>query len=384
MREGNLSKLWAGAWVMLLNALADEDTRGLVSAKAHTVRLGARRARVIAARVRLVAGVLAVLTPLWIVLDVWTLPPAVWYELAAMRAVTAIAFALVLVAVYRALTLRDAYRALFLLYAVPAAFVLLGYLLASQINVAGILDGAVAGYAYLPFVMLAALAIFPLTVVESAYLTLLLLAVHFASMAVHPAAFEWPTFLASFWVLVLIAAMSMLAGLSQLAFLMANLREAIHDPLTGCYSRRCGEDLAELHFALAHRNRSTLALVLVRLNNFEDINERFGQVTGDTALQMIAGNLQGSMRSGDMLVRWAGIEYLLILPGTSLDQANAAKRRLLVHGLGLRPDDAPFTASIGVAERLHDSAEDWWKLIDLASARARESPEVSGNPLVAV
>ena len=382
MREGNLSKLWAGAWAMLLNALADEDTRGLFSAKAHTVRLGARRARVITARVRLVAGVLAVLTPLWIVLDVWTLPPAVWYELAAMRAVTAIAFALVLVAVYRALTLRDAYRALFLLYAVPAAFVLLGYLLASQINVAGILDGAVAGYAYLPFVMLAALAIFPLTVVESVYLTLLLLAVHFASMAVHPAAFEWPTFLASFWVLVLIAAMSLLAGLSQLAFLMANLRDAIHDSLTGCYSRRCGEELAELHFALACRGRSTLALVLVRVDNFRDINERFGQATGDAALKMIVGNLQASMRSGDMLVRWAGIEYLLILPGTSLDQANAARQRLLLHGLGLRPDDAPFTASIGVAERLHDSAEEWWKLFDLARARLREAREAGGNRVV--
>jgi len=383
MRAENLSKLWAGAWAMLLNALADEDTRGLVSAKSHTARLGARRARVITARVRLVAGVLAVLTPLWIVLDVWTLPPAVWYELAAMRLVTAIAFALVLIAVYRALTLRDAYRALFFLYTVPAAFVLLGYLRASQLDVAGILGGTVAGYAYLPFVMLAALAIFPLTVVESAYLTLLLLAVHFASMAVHPAALEWPTFLASFWVLVLIAAMSMLAGLSQLAFLMANLREAIHDPLTGCYSRRCGEDLAELHFALARRNRSNLALVLVRLNNFEDINERFGQATGDTALTMIVGNLQGGMRSGDMLVRWAEIEYLLILPGTSLDQANVAKQRLLLHGLGLRPDDVPFTASIGVAERLHDSAEDWWKLIDLAGARLHEAPEAGGNSVVA-
>jgi diguanylate cyclase (GGDEF)-like protein len=383
MRAENLSKLWAGAWAVLLDALADQDTRGLISAKAHTARLGARRARVITARVRLVAGVLAVLTPLWIVVDVWTLPPAAWYELAAMRAVTAIAFALVLMVVYRALTLRDAYRALLFLYAVPAAFVLLGYLLASRIDAAGILDGTVAGYAYLPFVMLAALAIFPLTVVESASLTLLLLAVHLASMAVHPAALEWPTLLASFWVLALIAAMSMLAGLSQLAFLMANLREAIHDPLTGCYSRRSGEDLAELHFASARRNRSTLALVLVRLNNFEDINERFGQATGDTALKMIVGNLQGGMRSGDMLVRWAGIEYLLILPGTSLDQANAAKQRLLLHGLGLRPDDAPFTVSIGVAEKLHDSAEDWWELIDLASERLREASKAGGNLVAA-
>jgi diguanylate cyclase (GGDEF)-like protein len=383
MQAENPLKLWARAWSILLNALADEDTRELINAKTHTVRLSARRTRVIVTRVRLVSGVLAALTPLWIVLDVWTLPPDVWYELAAMRVVTAVAFALVLAAVHRALTLRDAYRALFLLYAVPGAFVILGYLLASQIDVAGVLGGTVAGYAYLPFVMLAALAIFPLTVAESACLTLLLLLVHFASMVIHPRALEWPMFLASFWVLALIAAMSMLAGLSQLAFLMANLREAIHDGLTGCYSRRCGEELVELHYALAHRGRSTLALVLVELDNFRDINERFGQASGDAALKMIAGNLQDSMRSGDMLVRWTGIEYLLILPGASLDQANAAKQRLLSLGLGPRPDDAPFTASIGVAERLHDSTEDWWKLIDLASARMRKAREAGGNCVVA-
>jgi len=121
----------------------------------------------------------------------------------------------------------------------------------------------------------------------------------------------------------------------------------------------------------------------VELDNFRDINERFGQASGDAALKMIAGNLQDSMRSGDMLVRWTGIEYLLILPGASLDQANAAKQRLLSLGLGPRPDDAPFTASIGVAERLHDSTEDWWKLIDLASARMRKAREAGGNCVVA-
>lgn len=84
-----------------------------------------------------------------------------------------------------------------------------------------------------------------------------------------------------------------------------------------------------------------------------------------------------------MLVRWSEIEYMLISPGTSLDQANAARERILSQGLGLRPDDAPFTASIGVAERLHDSAEDWWKLIDLASARLREAREAGGNSVVA-
>jgi len=382
MQGESLLKLWARAWSMLLSALADEDTRGLISAKAHTVRLSARRARVIAARVRLVAGVLAVLTPLWIVIDVWVLPPPLWYELAAMRAVTAVAFALVLVAVYRALTLRDAYRALFLLYAIPAAFVLLGYLLASHIEVAGVLDEAIAGYAYLPFVMLAALAIFPLTVIESASLVLVVLLMHFASIGVYSRAPDWTAFLASFWVLVLIAAMSMLAGFSQLGFLMVNLREAIHDGLTGCYSRRCGEELAELHHALASRNRSSLALVLVGLDNFRDINERYGQATGDTALKMIAGNLQGAMRSGDMLVRWSGSEYLLILPGASLDQANAARERILSQGLGARPDDALFTASIGIAERMQDSADDWWKLVDLADARMREARHVGRDRAV--
>lgn len=379
MLPERILKHWARAWSLLLDALADEDARGLIGAGAHAVRLNTRRARVITSRVRLVAGVLAVLTPLWIVIDVWTLPPLIWYELAAMRVVTAIAFALVAVVVYRALTLRDAYRALLLLYAIPAAFVLLGYLLASQIDVAGVLDEAIAGYAYLPFVMLAALAIFPLTVIESASLVILVLLMHFASMGVYPRAPDWTAFLASFGVLALIAAMSMLAGFSQLGFLMVNLREAIHDSLTGCYSRRCGEELAELHYALASRGRSNLALVLVELDNFRDINDRYGQATGDAALKMIAGNLQDGLRSGDMLVRWSGDKFLLILPDASFDQANAARQRIQSHGLGLRPNDAPFTASIGVAERLQDSIDDWWKLVDLAEARVRQARHAGGD-----
>ena len=368
---------------MAQSDIGPSEAGGLVRAAAHPGRLTARRAAMIVARARLVAGLFALLTPLWIVLDVWALAPEVWRALAPMRLLTAAAFAAALLLIRRMHTLRDAYRALALLYAIPAAFFLGCYVWALGLE-SGVLDGFLAGYAYLPFVMLAALALFPLTVVEGACFAALMLLVQTRPRS-------RPTgrrstgrrIIASFWVLALIAALAIAAGLSQLAFLIVNVREGIHDSLTGCYSRRCGEELLDLQYALSLRAGTRLALALVALDDFQSLNERFGYATGDAALRNATELLHDSMRSGDLLTRWTGDQYLLVLPNASLEQAEAALQRLLSTGLGVRPDRAPVTASIGLAERQQDSAEDWWRLVDFADARMRQARAAGGNRTVA-
>ncbi|MGA8005182.1 MAG: GGDEF domain-containing protein, partial [Burkholderiales bacterium] len=322
------------------------------------------------------------LTPLWIALDVWGLAPEVWHALAPMRLLTAAAFAAAMLMIRGMRTLRDAYRALALLYAIPAAFFLACYVWALGLE-SGVLDGFLAGYAYLPFVMLATLALFPLTVVEGAGFAALMLLVHSATLATDWPAVDWPTFLASFWVLVLIATVAVVAGLSQLAFLVVNVREGIHDSLTGCYSRRSGEELLDLQHALSVRAGARLALALVALDDFQALNERFGYATGDAALRNTTEILHDGMRSGDLLSRWTGDQYLLVLPNASLEEAEEALQRLLSKGLGVRPDRAPITASVGLAERQRDAAEDWWRLVDLADARMRQARAGGGNRTVA-
>jgi diguanylate cyclase (GGDEF)-like protein len=362
--------------------IGPSEAGGLLRAGAHPGRLTARRAAMIVARARLVAGLFALLTPLWVVLDVWAFAPEVWRALAPMRLLTAAAFAAALLLMRGAHTLRDAYRALALLYAIPAAFFLGCYAWALGLE-SGVLDGLLAGYAYVPFVMLAALALFPLTLVEGACFAALMLLVHAATIATDWPEVDWPSYIASFWVLALIATLAIVAGLSQLAFLIVNVREGIHDSLTGCYSRRCGEELLDLQYALSARAETPLALALVALDDFQALNERFGYATGDAALRSATERLHDSMRSGDLIARWTGDQYLLVLPNASLERAEGALERLLSTGLGVRPDRAPVTASIGLAERQHDAAEDWWRLVDLAEARMRKARAAGGNRTVA-
>lgn len=379
MQAANPPKLWSRMWSLLLDEIGVGGAQDLIGTGSHTMRLSARRARVIATRVRLAAGLLAILTPLWIAVDVWMQPPAAWHELAAIRLATAVAFAFVPVVVRGTHTLRDAYRALLLLYAVAIAFMLIGYLRAAHGDAPGLAGPAAAGNAFLPITMIAVLAIFPLTVLESAGLAAAIVLAHASVLLVQGLPLVWPAFLPSLSLLLLVAALAALAAVSQLGYLMVNVREGIHDALTGCYSRRCGEELAELQYALSVRSESAFSLVLVGLDNFQDFNQRFGYAQGDAALKATTVVLHDALRSGDMLVRWTGDQYLLLMPGATADQADLAVQRLLSKGLGLRPDRAPFTASVGVAEMLKDASEDWWKLVDLAEARMREARKAGGN-----
>lgn len=382
MQAANPPKLWSRLWSLLLDEIGVGEARELIGARAHTMRLSARRARVITSRVRLVAGLLAILTPLWIAVDIWVQPPAAWHELAAIRLAAAVAFAFVPVVVRETHTLRNAYRALFLLYAVAVAFMLIGYVRAAHGDAPGLMGPSAAGNAFLPITMIAVLAIFPLTVLESAGLATMIVLAHAASPFVQGLPFGWPAFLPSFSLLLLVAALATLAAVSQLGYLMLNVREGIHDALTGCYSRRCGEELAELQYALSMRNNSAFSLVLVGLDDFQDFNQRFGYAQGDAALKASTVVLHDALRSGDMLVRWTGDQYLLLMPGATSGQADTAVQRLLSKGLGLRPDGAPFTASVGVAEKLKEASEDWWKLVDLAEARMGAARNAGGNRTV--
>ena len=83
----------------------------------------------------------------------------------------------------------------------------------------------------------------------------------------------------------------------------------------------------------------------------------------------MTGIVSHNLRRGDMLARWGGEEFLLIMPNTDLTQAEAALARLRGIGFGQKPDQAPLTASIGIAERVADQAGDWKALVEIADQR---------------
>ena len=360
---------------LLSGELQPSEFIWLVTPHQHLSLLARRRATMIVNRVRLFALMFAVLTPLWSLVDLVVFPFPLWFGLALMRLITGVAFA-TLVLYYRPNgELLDAYRAMALLFAIPTLFYIASFTLLNHYQLAGISAAIGAGYAFLPFVLLAGLSVFPLTLLESlAVASPILIAQGFAG-TLSWSTLDWPSFAGAFWLLFLITGVATLAGLSQLAFMIALVRQAIRDPLTGAFSRRSAEEVLELQFTIATRSKAALALAFIDLDHFKSINDRFGHEAGDKALIDMTTLIGNNLRHGDMLARWGGEEFLLIMPNTDSNQAHAALQRLRSTGFGLRPDNTPLTASIGICERGADQIADWKGLVELADQRMYQAKQ---------
>lgn len=377
-----LHHLWHQAWATILVEMSDQEIGWLVRARNHISLLDKRRTTMIVSRVRLIAGLFALLTPMWIVVDVAAFPGEVWLPLVVARLFATVAFTLLMLSSRRMHTMRDAYRALAVLMAIPTAFFLFSYHHMARFQLQGIQEAFATGYAFLPFVMLAGLSIFPLTLLEAVAFISPLLVMEALGAVLRVAVLDWPTFAASFWLMVLIAGVSTLAGLSQLAFIIVLVREAIRDGMTGCFSRQSGEELMELQYILSNRAGSALTAVFIDLDHFKEINDRFGHDAGDRALVGAVEAVRSHLRMGDMLTRWGGEEFLLIMPNTTAPMACKALARVREEGFGMRPDGTRMTASIGVAERIRDGAEDWRQLVEFADKRMYTAKQGGRDRLV--
>ena len=334
-------------------------------------------------RVRLFALLFALLTPLWSIIDCLVFPFPLWFALAAMRVVAAAAFAALVVYYKPGGTLADAYRALAILFAIPTTFYLVSHVTLAAFDLRGISAAIGAGYAFLPFVLLAGFAIFPLTLAENLAFASPVLLAQALSGLLRWYTLDWPTFAGSFWLLTLLAGVSTLAGMSQLAFMIALVRQAVRDPLTGIFSRCSGEEMLELHFPAAVRAQAPLSVAFIDLDHFKRINDGFGHEAGDAALKNATEAITLNLRRGDILARWGGEEFVVLLPGTAMDQAVLVVQRIREQGLGVRPDGQPLTASIGLSERIQDQAADWRAMVEIADRRMYAAKSSGRDKIIA-
>lgn len=353
----------------MLVDMSGQEIGWLMKPSGHISLLAARRVSIIAIRVRLVAGLFALLTPLWIVADVLALPPELWHGLAVARLVATAAFVGIFIFASKINDMRGAYCSLALLLIVPMIFFLYSYLHMDDYHSQGFQAAFTAGYAFLPFVVLAGLSIFPMTMIECIAYAMPVLLLQVLAAYLRWNILDWPTVAASSWLLLLIAGESALAGISQLAFMIVLVREASQDSMTGCFSRRSGEELLQQQFTLAMRTKSPLSLAFIDLDHFKQVNDQFGHDAGDTVLINAAESIRNHLRMGDILVRWGGEEFLLLMPNTNARQGCQALERMREKGFGLRPDTVPMTASIGLVEFSGSEVASWQQLIELADKR---------------
>jgi diguanylate cyclase (GGDEF)-like protein len=348
----------------------------------HSPIIQRRRALLIHSRVRMVAATFAVLTPLWIAIDVVFFTWPLWGQLALLRTVATAAFAALALG-YRARDdMQSAWVGLGLLLSIPTVFYLISHPMLNTISVGSPEEAIAAGYAYLPFVMVAGLSVFPLTAIEGMAFALPLLLAHLYAGYHGSMIFPFPSYLGAAWLLSLIMVVAALAAMSQLHFMMQLVHQASHDGLTGAFGRRIGEELVRLQVASARRTEQPLAMVFLDLDHFKQINDRFGHDEGDRTLRNVAVAMRDALRGADILVRWGGEEFLIVMPNTDLAGALGAVERLNRGGLGARPDGQPQTASVGVAELVQDGLSDWQALVDRADQRMYRAKQSGRNCVV--
>lgn len=151
-------------------------------------------------------------------------------------------------------------------------------------------------------------------------------------------------------------------------------RVATTDPLTGARNRRCFEQNVGAEIVRAQRYDVPLALIMFDIDHFKSVNDCHGHLAGDRVLIGLSHLAQDNSRAADMLVRWGGEEFIMMMPHCGADEAVilAEKLRMLV-AERLFPDVGQVTASFGVAQlRLGETIDALLKRVDDALYQAKE------------
>ena len=107
------------------------------------------------------------------------------------------------------------------------------------------------------------------------------------------------------------------------------MREAtLVDPLTGCATRAEGMRRFEAELRRAERSKTSVAVLMIDLDHFKSINDRYGHNTGDAVLSSVGETLLGTLRASDIRSRWGGEEFLVVLPESTIERASTAAESL--------------------------------------------------------
>jgi diguanylate cyclase (GGDEF)-like protein len=129
-------------------------------------------------------------------------------------------------------------------------------------------------------------------------------------------------------------------------------RLALTDPLTGVGNRRRLDEALRTEISRMHRYDGRLSAVMTDLDHFKRINDRHGHQVGDQVLQEFARLLQSHCRDSDLVARFGGEEFVILMPEVGLDEARACAERMraTLAQATIPPLAEPVTASFGVAE----------------------------------
>ena len=142
-------------------------------------------------------------------------------------------------------------------------------------------------------------------------------------------------------------------------------RLSVTDELTGLRNRRAFEERLVLEFSMARRRKRELAVLLLDVDNFKKINDRWGHGEGDEVLRRLSAVLRTTVRLPDLVARYGGEEFAILLPESGVEAAQGFAQRLMERTASEAWDHEQVTISIGLAA-LNDSLLNGFQLVGMA------------------
>lgn len=168
--------------------------------------------------------------------------------------------------------------------------------------------------------------------------------------------------------------------------LMENLRDStLRDPMTGLNNRRFLEEYVETLVSSVQRKRTHVAILMLDLDYFKMVNDTYGHDAGDAVLKALSSLLKQSVRASDLVIRYGGEEFLIILVDSEGQAADnvAEKIRFAVESLKVQIAGITLqkTISIGIADFPTDS-DTFWQAVKFADVAMYQAKEQGRNRVV--
>ncbi len=175
------------------------------------------------------------------------------------------------------------------------------------------------------------------------------------------------------------------SALQRASLLVKVQRLAVTDELTGLFNRRYFFDIAAKEFERAVTGKHPLSVLILDMDDFKQINDRYGHLVGDQVLRAAARLMQASVRSRDVIGRYGGEEFSILLPGADGKVATQVAKRFLAQvmqePIPTQAGDIHISLSIGIASltpEIHDLNE----LINHADKSMYRAKASGGNSFV--
>ena len=366
-RRHQLAIRWKNPWEPQWMPASLRDT---ISNRYHSRDFNYARSEYLRTRLLVVGLVFTLLAPLWLLVDYLLLPVELLGEVAVGRLGLMLTLLGVLFAAWKSQhKLTPLRHALAILLLAPVIFY------AYLVLMFGDQLASLVGYSFIPLLLIAFLSVFPLTLVESAGIGLLIFIIQMAALSITgqlTTAYGWQ----DLWLLGTLLAISLWANHSQVSTLLRLYRQASMDSLTGLLNRgiliKQLEELCKQRDELLKEKAASnpITLLMFDLDRFKKVNDTYGHSVGDQALQVFAQILRSELRKNDLVARYGGEEFMAALPGTAKQDSLEVAERIRsqceqAFVLAHDGQKVNFTTSIGITQiRDNEGLEDALQRVD--------------------